>query len=82
VRLNGPEKAPLALALAFVVLGFFVVTHPFEGMAISPGSPSVKGLGTPARVEHVSKSRSRVYGWVSVAMGIGIGWLTLRPGRR
>lgn len=49
---------------------------------IYPGAPPVRSLGSPARAERVSKARSRVYGAMSVAMGMAIAWVTVRYGRR
>ena len=77
------EKGLLVLALAFFTVGAYVARHPFEGMVIRAGTPSVKRTrGTPARAEHVSRRETELFGWVSMAMGVGLTWLVLRNGRR
>ncbi|HKQ57801.1 MAG TPA: hypothetical protein VJY35_08015 [Candidatus Eisenbacteria bacterium] len=71
------------LAAIFVVVGLYGIVHPTDWLMIHPGSPTSKGLpAMPARAEHVSKQGSQVHGLLSLAMGIGIGWVTLRYGRR
>ena len=77
------EKNLLMLAFVFFIVGAYLACHPFEGMVIRAGTPSVKlTRGTPARVEHVSRRETELVGWVSIAMGLGLTWLVLRNGRR
>lgn len=77
------EKALLVFALVLVIVGVYLVGHPSEGTVIRAGTPSVKWTrGTPARAEQVSRSETKLLGWVSIIMGFGLTWLVLRDGRR
>lgn len=77
------EKCALALAAVFVLVGLYTIVRPSDRWVIYPGAPwSDVAPGMPAWAEYVSKGRSRVYGLISVAMGIGMGWATVRYGRR
>ena len=63
----------------FIIGGTVSLIHPIEGIV---SHPSDTGGYLPSNrlrsdYEHVSKTRARVYGGMSLFIGIGIGWLAL-----
>ena len=80
-RLTPTEKMGVALALVFVIAGAHLIRNPTEAIVFHPAG-SARGKPHPSgRFERVSEKRSQFYGALSVALGIGIGWLALGRGR-
>ena len=78
-KLSPIEKGALVLSAIFIIGGIAAVVQPIEGYTHHPSDTG--GLLPPTNTqEHLTKSRSRVYGGVAILLGIGIGWLALyRP---
>lgn len=80
-RLGAAEKGGLLLAGVFIIFGVYTAIYPTEMRVPHPGSGRYQSLiGQDPPAERVSPQKARVYGIISVAFGIGIGWLVFyRP---
>jgi hypothetical protein len=75
------EKGALLLAGVFIIFGVCTAIYPTEMRVPHPGSGRYQSLiGQDPPAEQVTPERARIYGIISVALGIGIGWLVFyRP---
>jgi hypothetical protein len=78
--LNGIEKSTVALAAVFVIVGAAIATRPVE-ITYSPDMRSRNSSGL-SRPVHLSKEDARIGGWISVALGLGLGYVALFVGRK
>ena len=80
-RLNPVEKGAALLAAVLVLCGIYAALFPTELQVAHLGtSVYEKLIGEDAPSEHVTRKKARMYGIMSVAFGIGIGWLAFyRP---
>ena len=81
-RLSTVERVGLLLALVFIVVGACSIIHPEEGYLFHASthwlSPRFHGHEPPP--EHVTETGSRVYGFLSVGLGVGLARLVFyRP---
>jgi hypothetical protein len=79
-RLSATEKGILSLAGLFIIVGAVTAIHPTEIFVWHPEvrSRGVRGPSPPP--EHVTKDRARVYGVVSIALGVSLGGIVFyRP---
>jgi hypothetical protein len=78
--LNGIEKSAVAVAAVFIFGGAVIATRPVE-ITYSPDTRSRNSSGF-SRPVHLSKEDARVGGWISVALGLGLGYVALFVGRK
>jgi hypothetical protein len=77
-RFTSTELGALALAVVFFVAGFVWLIWPRETVVVHPTNNEVGWPGSS--IEVVSKTGSRIYGVIAIALGAGIGALVLyRP---
>ena len=75
-RFTATEKGAVLLAYVCVIFGIYLVPHPAEMYVAHPDSGRYKTpLVQHPLGERVSREKARVYGIMSVVVGIGIGWL-------
>ena len=80
-RFSSTEFGALALAVVFFVAGFVWLVWPREAVIVHPTNDVVGWPGSSTEV--VSKTGSRIYGVMTMALGTGIGALVLyRPKSR
>jgi hypothetical protein len=80
-RFTSTELGALALAIVFFVAGLIWLIWPRETVVVHPANDVVGWPGSSTEV--VSKTGSRIYGVMAIALGIGIGALVLyRPKSR
>lgn len=77
-RLTSSEKLGLVLGLIFVIGGCYMMTRPTDMVIYHPGSGRYNNLGGNPW-DTVSKGKCRVYGVVTLAVGVGISSLALHP---
>ena len=74
-HLSAEERGALLLACVFIIVGAYSVIYPAEMRVPHPGSGCYESLiREDPLAEHVSREKARIYGILSVAFGIGIGW--------
>ena len=78
--LNGIEKSAAAVAAVFVIGGAAIATRPVE-ITYSPDARTRNSSGF-YRPVHLSKEDARAGGWISVALGLGLGYVVLFVGRK
>jgi hypothetical protein len=73
------EKWGVALALAFIISGMFVIIHPTEMIVLHPNGGKSGSLhdGGPMLL---SKRGSQKFGGFVVALGLGIGFMAFYRG--
>jgi hypothetical protein len=82
-RLSTLEKVGLVLATAFIVFGVYSNIHPTEGYVSHPGSGRYQSIiGHDPLPEHVTRSGARIYGFISVGLGVGLAWLAFYHPRK
>jgi hypothetical protein len=81
MRFDGIEKGALLLAGMFVIFGAYSIINPTEMQLSHPGCGGYHFLiGQDPPAEYLSRASVRIYGAVSVGLGIGIGWIVFyRP---
>jgi hypothetical protein len=76
MQLSAMDKAGIAIAAFLIFGGLFAVVYPRDvavGHSVTPG----RGGKSFALVEHVTASRARVYGVISVLSGCVLGGIVL-----
>jgi uncharacterized protein YjeT (DUF2065 family) len=69
-RLTGVEFGILVLSALFIIFGAAMLIQPTEGFVFHQAYRWAK-----SSVEHVSKDGARVYGVLSILLGVGMVWM-------
>jgi hypothetical protein len=83
-HLRTVEKSALIVAMLFIAVGIWKIINPTEVIVPHPGHGHYAvRTGMDAPGERVTKRGARVYGFISVGMGVGLAFLALyRPNRK
>ena len=81
-RYTNMDIVAAVAGLVFIVFGVVMIVHPIETIMISPGPGRYRGIIGSDEPVHISKAGSQVYGGLSIAMGVGLGWCALFTGRK
>jgi hypothetical protein len=76
-RLSAMERVGLCMGVVFIAFGVTSIVWPGEWDTVhsTSGWPPVSVIGPDGRPEHVTKGRARVYGVMSVGLGVGLAWM-------
>ena len=76
-RLTTIEKSAVALGLAFVAVGVFMIVYPTEDLVFHTVPDKHRANHQP---EVLSKLSSQIFGGIAVVVGAGITWLACYRG--